>query len=111
MNKLTIYKSVIATILSASIVLLSGCSDKDAKGRTDTCTHTVIFFENGPITFKECEGYKVSFFAASKAEIPYKVYKNEKLIVSGSTSNHNCYEVDHSSSNELFETENIQKVK
>ena len=69
MKKLKLYKKAIAVTAAGSLVLLCGCSSKSNTNneettnqtKTGSCTHLTVYFEDKPITFKECEGYEISY--------------------------------------------------
>lgn len=115
MKNFKIYKSVLAIITSASILLLSGCSSntkKEEKVKSEPCRHLTVYFEDEPVTFKECEGYDVSIEReVYSSEIQYKIKKDSGIVFNGITPNYNSYSVYHDLDDELVENESIQKVK
>ena len=118
MKNFKIYKSALALITSASIVLLSGCSsntkkeEKKAEVSNKDCFHLTIYFEDEPITFKECDGYEISASTpVYSGECSYSIYKDEEKVLSGTTSVYNEYFVYHNVADEIIENESIQKVK
>ena len=129
MKKLNIYKSTLAILSLSSIALFSGCSLNSADAQESTpdqinsqtsinanqtsCGHLTVYFDNQPITFKECEGYDLSVHTyQTSGHLYYDVYKNDKkIIVDGITSLANYYEVYHEVANEIINNESVQKVK
>ena len=115
MNNLKIYKSALAVLAASSILLLCGCSnskEENKKNDEKPCTHLTIYFENSPITFKECEGYNISTTGhGSSSEITYTIKKDDLKIVTGTTAIYNKYYIYHSIVDELLNQEPIQKVK
>ena len=120
MKNLKIYKSALAFATATSIFLLSGCissnSNNDNKEKTknkeELCTHLTVYFEDKPVTFKECEGYDVSTKRfGSSSEIEYDIEKDGKDIISGITTNYNNYHAYHSVADEILNQESVQKTK
>lgn len=128
MKNFKIYKSALALITSASILLLSGCNKDSNKSNTidkndniskvteqveenQSCWHLCVSFENETITFKQCEGYDISASLKSTGFMSYLVYKDDKLLINGYTRNYNSYHVNHDVADEIIENESIQKVK
>ena len=115
MKNLKIYKSALALLTATSILLLCGCSSSNEerkKSKEESCTHLTIYFENTPITFKECEGYDISTTGhGSSSEITYTIKKDNSTIISGTTTMYNEYYVYHSVADELINQESIQKSK
>ena len=115
MKNFKIYKSALAIIGSASILLLSGCgsnTNKEEKAKSQPCKHLTVYFEDEPITFKECEGYDVSIEREGySSEIQYKIKKDSETLFNGITTNYNSYSVYHNVADDIIENEAIQKVK
>ena len=115
MKNFKIYKSVLAIFTSASILLLSGCSgdsNNKEKVKSQSCKHLTIYFEDEPITFKECDGYEINVDREGySSEINYKIKKENKTIFGGITTNYNSYSVYHDLADDIIENEAIQKVK
>ena len=114
MKNFKIYKSVLAIFTSASILLLSGCSgdsNNKEKVKSQSCKHLTIYFEDEPITFKECDGYEIHVGRVVSSEINYKIKKENKTIFGGITTNYNSYSVYHDLADDIIENEAIQKVK
>lgn len=115
MKDIKFYKSAFAGIL-ASITLFSGCSSGTARQETtenEPCTHLTIYFEDGPITFKECEGWDVvAKRENNSSEITYNVKRdNKEIFSSGVTTLYNAYNVYHDVADEIIENKSVQKVK
>ena len=115
MKNLKIYKSALALLTATSILLLCGCSstkEEKKESKEKSCTHLTIYFEDIPITFKECEGYDISTRRfGSSSEIEYDIEKDGKDIISGLTTNYNNYHVYHSMADEILNQESVQKSK
>ena len=80
MKNLKVYKRALALITATSILLLSGCSDekKDENKEKKLCQHTTIYFEDQPITIKECENYgeyDVSTLLHANVRLEYYIKK------------------------------------
>lgn len=119
MKNLKIYKSALAILTATSILLLNGCSTSknneenksETKGLNNHCSHLTVYFEEGPITFKECDGYEISA-AIKQSYLRYDIQKDEQEIISkGYTSNYSYNIVDHSVTDEIIDIESIQKSK
>ena len=129
MKKLNIYKSALAVLSLSSIALFSGCSLNSADAQESTpdqtnsqtnvntsqtsCGHLTVYFDNQPITFKECEGYDLYVHTyQTSGQLYYDVFKDDKkIIVDGITSLANYYEVYHEVADEIIDNESVQKVK
>ena len=114
MKKLKIYKSAIALLTSASIVLFSGCtgSEVETKKQSEPCRHLTIYFEEVPITFKECEGYDISCSSEEySGMLNYVIYKDELPIAYGETQLYNHYYIYHSNDDKIVKNESVQKTK
>jgi hypothetical protein len=118
MKNFKIYKSALALITSASILLLSGCSsntkkeEKKEQPKNEYCHHLTIYFEDEPITFKQCEGYEISASTpVYSGECSYSIYKDKEKVLSGTTSVYNEYFVYHNVADNIIENKAIQKVK
>lgn len=117
MKNLKIYKSALAILTATSILLLSGCSGenkKDENKEKKLCQHITIYFEDKPITIKECENYgeyDVSTFLRTNSRLEYSIKKDENVIISGVTSMYNISNVDHENNIEIFDNEVTQKTK
>jgi len=118
MKNLKIYKSALALLTATSILLLCGCSSSKNENQENktkdesACTHLTVYFEDTPITFKECEGYDISTnMHGSSSEINYIIKKDNSVIISGTTTMYNKYYIYHSVADELINQESIQKSK
>ena len=115
MKNLKIYKSALAILTATSILLLCGCnsSKKENKENKETsCTHLTVYFEDKPVTFKECEGYDISTsMHGSSSEISYTIKKDNLKIISGNTAIYNKYHIYHNVVDELINEESAQKSK
>lgn len=118
MKKLNIYKSALAILSMSSIALFSGCSEAlestpdQASKQPTYCYHLTIYFEDQPITFKECEGYNVNISRHGyDSEIDYTIIKDSAMIIDGSTINYNSYIVNHEVADEIIDNKSVQKVK
>ena len=121
MKNLKVYKRVLSLLTASSLVLLCGCSFKSNTNnaetlnqiKTETCTHLTVYFEDEPITFKECEGYKInSEVVLEGGYLKYNILKDDTAIISsGRTTRFNRYVVDHEISDKIFNNESIQKLK
>lgn len=118
MKNLKIYKSSLALLTATSILLLNGCSasKNEIKENNETkekaCTHLTVYFEDSPVTFKECEGYDINYsFGNRSGKLSYTINKDGSLIVEGVTQSYNQYDVNHSIADELIDEKSVQKVK
>ena len=113
MKNLKIYKSALALLTATSIFLLSGCSDTSNKEKKEEpCTHLTVYFEDKPVTFKECEGYYIDVDTYHKeSDIDYTIKKDGKNILSGTTVLYNILNVYHSEADKILEDNSIQKTK
>lgn len=121
MKNLKIFQRATALFAAGSILLLSGCSSKQTTNTTaaqnkeipEYCTHLTVYFEDTPITFKECEGYKV--FYSSRVDsglVSYSVTKDDTTVIeSGRTSNFNIYSVNHDAVDQIIDEDSVQKTK
>jgi len=116
MKNFKIYKSVLAILTSASILLLSGCSgdsnkeEKKAETTNKTCKHLTIYFEDEPVTFKECDGYSIGT-TRDLYYVDYQILKDNEKILEGETQIENLYYINHNLADEIIENESIQKVE
>ena len=118
MKNFKFYKSALALLTAATITLMSGCSgelqtseNKENK-KSKPCMHLTIYFADEPITFKECEGYKISATDYSKdSDTEYTIKKDGEILFSGITTLYNKYNVYHDTADKLIEVDSIQKVK
>ena len=120
MKNLKIYKKAIALLTASSILLLSGCTisknnNKESvsnSARVDKyCDHLTVYFAEGPVTFKECEGYEISAIS-NRGTFKYSVKKDgEYIISSGFASNYTVTVVDHSIEDEHLDLDSLQKAK
>lgn len=115
MKNLKVYQKAIAIVAAGSIILLSGCSSKqtDDKKETKLCSHLTVYFEDTPITFKECEGYEISYDARLDGGIVrYNISKDGEIIIShGRTTKANKYLVNHDVTDEIIDEKSVQKTK
>ena len=117
MKNLKIYKSALTLVTATTaILLLSGCTSSNNNGNNNnkekSCTHLTVYFQDTPVTFKECEGYDISVSRhGQSSEIDYKIVKNDMNIISGITTIYNTYEVYHNVADELIDEESVQKSK
>ena len=71
-----------------------------------------IYFEDNPVTFKECYGYDISLRRfGDSSEIAYEIEKNNNEILSGITTMYNYYDVYHNVLDDLIDEESIQKTR
>lgn len=112
MKNFKIYKSALALITSASILLLSGCSStqKNEQQKNESCKHLTIYFEDEPITFKECDGYRIGT-TRDLYYVDYQILKDNEKILEGETQIENLYYINHNVADEIIENESIQKIK
>ena len=114
MKNLKIFQSATALFAAGSILLLSGCSSEQADDKKETklCSHLTVYFEDTPITFKECEGYVISYDARLDGGIvKYNISKDGEIIIShGRTTVANKYLVNHDVADEIIDEESIQKT-
>lgn len=115
MKDLKIYKSAMALVLTGTITLFSGCSSStntEKEEKEVTCRHLIIYFDDQPITFKECDGYNISTHRFGySSEINYEIKKENKILFNGTTTNYNSYCVDHEFADKNIQNESIQKTK
>lgn len=112
MENLKIYKSALALVTATSILLLCGCNSSKKENKETSCTHLTVYFENKPVTFKECEGYDISTnMHGSSSEISYTIKKDNLKIISGTTTIYNKYHIYHNVVDELLNQESAQKTK
>ena len=123
MKNLKIYKRALAVLTASTMVLLTGCMGNSSKKseevkkeeqkietESEVCKHLTIYFEDQPITFKECEGYYIDDSFGS-GTLCYDIYKDDELILDGITNQYNIYDVYHDLADEIIEEESVQKVK
>ena len=125
MKNLTFYKSVVAFVTIGTMTLFSGCSSNTSNTNVSTdentyqeekydegCNHLIVYFGNESVTFKECEGFKItSSSGATSGRCSYDIKKDGKTVFTGITNQYNDYIVNHNIADQLFENESIQKVK
>ena len=119
MKNLKIYKRAIAILTASTLILMSGCSKqteetKKEKTKTEPCKHITIYFEDEPITFKECEGYQFEETTTGQrsGRLMYTIKKGDKIIIKdGYTNQYNEYGVYHEYADEIIENESVQKAK
>ena len=124
MKNLRIYKSILALATSASIVLLSGCTSTENQNTTKTenqnttkpkeekCTHLTVYFENNPITFKECDGFEIDTKRYGRSsEIEYNITRKKDEIIKGVTTNYHEFFIRHSEIDTFFDDESIKKTR
>ena len=118
MKNLKIYKRTIAILTASTLILMSGCSKqteeaKKEKTKTEPCKHVTIYFEDKPVTFKECEGYELyANIGGYSGELSYDIKKDgQTLIKNGETNDYNSYEVYHVYADEIIDNESVQKAK
>ena len=118
MKELKVYKKALAILAASSLTLLCGCSvesnspEKTEKRTPDYCKHLTVYFEDTPVTFKECEGYRISIDRhTNSSEIGYSILKNDVDLFSGTTTIYNQYLVNHAVDDEIINEESVQKVK
>ena len=121
MKNLKIFKRATALFAAGSILLLSGCNAKTSTNNTETtdkpvinyCTHLTVYFGDTPITFKECEGYKIiSSSRVDSGLITYNVTKDGTTVISnGRTTEFNKYLVNHDVVDQIIDEKSVQKTK
>ena len=118
MKNLKIYKPALALVTATSILLLCGCSTSKNENQENkvkdesACTHLTVYFDDKPVTFKECEGYDIAtYISMNSSEAHYTIQKDNLTIISGSTTMYNEYHVYHSITDELIDEESVQKYK
>ena len=116
MKNLKIYKRALAILTASTLVLMTGCGkseDKKKEPKIEPCEHLTIYFEDQPITFKECEGYELDTYAgASSGVLDYDIKKDGHILIeNGETNDYNSYKVYHEYADEIINNESIQKVK
>lgn len=117
MKNLKVYKRVLAILTASTLVLMSSCSKSNKEPKKEepkACKHLVVYFEDQPITFKECEGYSFGTTAlyGYNSDLEYSIYKDGKnIIYDGSTNQFNFYEVYHEYADEIIDNESVQKAK
>ena len=95
MKKIKIYKSALAILTATTISLFSGCTDKNIKKSENACMHLTVYFEDKPITFKECEGYDI-YTSNNDGMLKYRISRNgEKIVYDGWTNSFHYCEVNH----------------
>ena len=110
MKNLKIYKSALALLTATSILLLCGCNSSKKDNKNDSCRHLTVYFEDSPVTFKECEGYEIGE-VYSYGRLLYEVKKENQTFLSGGTNQFNIYKVNHDTCDELINEESVQKTK
>ena len=118
MKELKVYKKVVAILTASTLSLMTaGCGAKKEEQKeeltTTLCKHVTVYFEDEPITFKQCEGYEIKARDGGyAAEIIYTVSKDGKILIdNGATSLYNVYNVNHDLADEIIENESVQKTK
>ena len=116
MKNLKMYKRALAILTASTLVLMNGCGkseDEKKEPKIESCKHVTIYFEEEPVTFKECEGYIVDSYTVYKEGcLSYNIYKDNKLIIKNGYSNqYNEYEVYHEYADEIIKNESVEKSK
>lgn len=120
MKNLKIYKRALALVTSASILLLSGCTSTNTQNTNETkskqkeekCTHLTVYFENNPITFKECDGFDIDTRRYGRSsEIEYNITRKKDEIIKGVTTNYHEFFIRHSEIDTFFDDESIKKTR
>ena len=110
MKNLKIYKSALALLTATSLLLLCGCNGKKNEKGTESCSHLTVYFDDNPVTFKECEGYEIDY-RFSEGRLIYEIQKDDTRILDGSTNEFNKYEVYHNETDALIDEESVQKSR
>ena len=72
MKNLKVYRKAFAILTVSTLVLMTGCGkseDKKKEPKIEPCEHLTIYFEDQPITFKECEGYELDTYAGASSGV------------------------------------------
>lgn len=110
MKKNKIYKRVFALLSATTISLFSGCSDKNVKTNKDACIHLTIYFEDTPITFKECDNFDI-YTENNDGMLYYKISNvGDKIIYKGITNNFNYCEFNHKYDSLIYELSKQKKL-
>lgn len=93
--------------LFTAACLLTGCgasevSKSEEPEKEKKCFHLIINYGNEPVLFKECEGYDITY-SIFRGTISYSIIDDSNTILSGSSSNYNIYEANHSYVDEIEE--------
>lgn len=112
MKKLKIYKKAVAALTLSTVVLFSGCTEgTNSQKNSENCFHLTIYFEDKPVTFKECEGHEIDT-TKSSVGLWYSISnENDTLITDGYTNQYNCYYVNHNNADEIIDHSSVQKHK
>lgn len=95
MKKMKIYKSAFALLTATTISLFSGCSDRNIKSNENACMHLTVYFEDKPVTFKECDGYDICT-SDKDGMLKYRISrKGEKIVYNGWTNTFHYCEINH----------------
>ena len=107
-----------AVLLAGTVTLFSGCTTgktedkKSEMSKEKLCTHLTVYFDEKPVTLKECEGYKIEYYDGHYASnLYYEVKKDSKMVLEGTTLNYNVTEVLHSEVDNLIESDELKKVR
>ena len=118
MSNFKVYKKAIAVLTAGTLVLFSGCTAKtnnsEANTKPDTkgCIHLTVYFEDKPITFKECDGYEIYIETNyQNSRLYYEIEKDSKLILDGVTLNYNAVAIDHDVVDKNFYNEVLKKSR
>ena len=105
-------------VIVVPLVLFSGCTAKSNNSETKSeqesksCIHLTVYFEDQPITFKECEGYEIDIETSyENSRLYYEIEKDSKLILDGVTINYNAVAIDHDVVDENFDNDVLKKSK
>ena len=122
MKNLKVYKKALAVLSAGTLVLFSGCSLNSTYNDIETtilqtekkanCRHLIVYFEDKPITFKECEGYEVKYDDGYySSSLYYEVKKDNQTILEGMSLKYNAVDVLHNIVDHEFNVESLEKVK
>lgn len=106
------YRRTISLLTATTITLFSGCTGKTNLNENDNhkCEHLTVYFEDKPVTFKECEGYDI-YVCNHFGMVNYQVSLDDKKVVEdGWTNQFNYYEVNHQY-DEIIDASSFQKSK
>lgn len=109
MKKIKFYKSALSLLTTTSILLMSGCTGGKLP---EKCIHVTVYFENEAVTFKECDGYDISYeYGKKSGKLIYTVSIQGDVLISGVTPQYNVYDVYHDIADEQLNIQPIQKIK
>ena len=110
MKNLKIYKKGIKLAATTSIVLLAGCAAIGIinANKDEYCNHLILYYDEEPITYKECEGYDLIVNQIGNTEkLFYQVEKDGRLIIYGISSECDHIQICHKKAEEAERLYNL----